>query len=90
MGDGRLAGSTTNIHDEFLHLLSFGIPLRTALRACTLNPARVLHIDGDTGSLEVGKYADMVAMDEKYNVRKVWVQGKLVFDSDTKERTEND
>ncbi|MBO4688471.1 MAG: N-acetylglucosamine-6-phosphate deacetylase [Clostridiales bacterium] len=82
MGDGRLAGSTTNLHDEFLFLLNLGVPLRTAIRACTINPARVLHIDRDTGSLEVGKYADMVAMDDKYRVRKVWVQGRLVFDAD--------
>ncbi|MBO4475025.1 MAG: N-acetylglucosamine-6-phosphate deacetylase [Clostridiales bacterium] len=83
MGDGRLAGSTTNIHDEFKYLLALGVPLRTALRACTINPARVLHIDRDTGSLEVGKFADMVAMDDQYRIRKVWVQGRLVFDADT-------
>ena len=88
MGDGRLAGSTTNLHDEFLNLLKFGIPLRTALKACTLNPARVLHVDHDRGSLAVGKYADMVAMDAQYRVRKVWAGGNLVFDSDETEKGE--
>lgn len=81
-GDGRLAGSTTDIHAEFLNLLKIGIPMRTALKACTLNPAKVLKIDGDTGTLEIGKYADMVALDKNNNVRKVWVKGKLVFSSD--------
>ncbi|MBP5493441.1 MAG: N-acetylglucosamine-6-phosphate deacetylase [Clostridiales bacterium] len=79
-GDGRLAGSTTNLHDEFLKLLSFGIPFKTALKACTINPAKVLRIDEETGSLSEGKYADMVAMDQDYRVRMVWVRGKLVFD----------
>ena len=81
-GDGRLAGSTTDIHADFLNLLKIGIPMRTALKACTLNPARVLHIDGETGTLEIGKYADMVALDKNNNVRRVWVKGKLVFSSD--------
>ena len=82
MGNGRLAGSTTNLHDEFLNLLKLGIPLRTALKACTLNPAKVIRADQDRGSLQVGKYADMVAMDAQYNVKKVFVEGRLVFDSD--------
>ena len=78
-GDGRLAGSTTDIHSEFLNLLKLGIPMRTALKACTVNPAKVMHIEEDTGTLEVGKYADMVALDKNNNVRKVWVKGKLVY-----------
>ena len=80
LGDGRLAGSTTDIHAEFLNLLRLGIPLETALKACTLNPAKVVHMESDTGSVEVGKYADLVAIDNEYNVRKVWVKGKLVYE----------
>ena len=80
LGDGRLAGSTTDIHAEFLNLLRLGIPLETALKSCTLNPAKVVHMEKDTGSVEVGKYADLVAIDNEYNVRKVWVKGKLVYE----------
>lgn len=83
-GNGRLAGSTTNLRDEFKYLLSIGIPFTEALKACSINPARVLKIDQDTGSLAVGKYADMVAMDRNFRVRKVWVQGKLVYRSEEK------
>ncbi len=81
-GNGRLAGSTTDIHAEFLNLLKMGLPFRTALKACTLNPARVLHIENETGSIEVGKYADMVVMDSQYRVRKVFVRGSLVAELD--------
>ncbi|MBR5425990.1 MAG: N-acetylglucosamine-6-phosphate deacetylase [Clostridiales bacterium] len=81
-GNGRLAGSTTDIHTCFLNLLKMGMPLRTALKACTLNPARVLHIENETGTLEIGKCADMVALDSQYRVRKVFVKGKLVAEAD--------
>lgn len=81
-GDGRLAGSTTDMHEEFQNLLKLGIPMRKALKACTLNPARVMHIEEDTGTLEIGKYADMVALDKNNNVRIVWVKGKQVYSSE--------
>jgi imidazolonepropionase-like amidohydrolase len=34
-----------------------------ALQAATIQPARMLEADGDTGSLTVGKFADIVAID---------------------------
>jgi predicted amidohydrolase YtcJ len=36
-----------------------------AIRCITLNGARSMYIDGDTGSLEVGKQADMVLLDRE-------------------------
>ena len=80
-GNGRLAGSTTDIHAEFLNLLKLNIPFGSALKACTLNPAKVLHIDHETGSIEAGKYADLVALDGENRVRKVFVKGKLVYEN---------
>jgi len=39
------------------------LPAYTVLRMATLNGARALGIDAETGSLELGKSADMVALD---------------------------
>ncbi len=81
MGNGKLAGSTTDMLTEFKNLLSWGMSLRTALKACTINPAKVLGISDLTGTLEPGKFADMVAFDGDWNVKKVWVQGHLVYEA---------
>ena len=57
----------------------------TALRWLTANPARLLGIDGQTGTLEVGKMADVVLWDHHpFSVyarpAMVWIDGEVVFD----------
>ncbi|MCC7381809.1 MAG: amidohydrolase [Deltaproteobacteria bacterium] len=59
-----------------------------ALQWVTLNPARVLGIDGETGSLEVGKMADVVLWDQSplsiyAKAEQVFIDGALVFDAKT-------
>lgn len=76
--DGTIAASTSNIHAEFLNLLSFGIPFETALRACTINPARAARVERETGSLVPGKYADITVLDAKHAIKAVFVKGKRI------------
>ncbi len=40
-----------------------GLDIDTAIRAFTINPAYYLNMDDKVGSLEVGKYADMIVID---------------------------
>ena len=67
------------------------INVRQALRAMTINAAYQLGIDSQTGSLEVGKWADLqVVTENPYEVdaerlnrlqtQKVYVAGRLEFD----------
>lgn len=77
--DGTIAGSTTNLFDEFKNLLSFSIPFSDALASCTINPARVIGRDGVCGSLEKGKNADMILIDDNMNIVHVLVKGKMIF-----------
>jgi N-acetylglucosamine-6-phosphate deacetylase len=55
-----------------------GVALPEAVRMASLTPARILGLDGEVGSLEVGKRADLVVLDSELNVRQVYVGGERV------------
>lgn len=77
--NGRLAGSTTSMIDELRNLINMGIPWDHAVRSATINPARRLGIDSETGSISNGKYADITVIDSKMNVVMTMVRGKIVY-----------
>jgi alpha-D-ribose 1-methylphosphonate 5-triphosphate diphosphatase len=61
-----------------------GMALPAAINLLTLNPARHLGIDDRTGSIEVGKQADLVAFHPRKgfgDVSRVWVDGKERYSS---------
>jgi imidazolonepropionase-like amidohydrolase len=65
-----------------------GMGAADALRAITLNAAKLLHLDHRLGSLEAGKDADFVVLDgppfSAYtHVLQTWIEGKKVFDETT-------
>ena len=72
LADGTIAGSVSNMHDELKNLVSWGIPLEKAIRAMTLNPAKQIGMADEIGSLEVGKRADMVVLDENLEIAAVY------------------
>jgi len=45
---------------QAMYAVRAGLPRERALRAVTLSAAEILGIDGDTGSVEIGKRADLV------------------------------
>jgi N-acetylglucosamine-6-phosphate deacetylase len=53
-------------------------PLHEVIRMASLTPAKILGLDGEIGSLEVGKRADFVILDEALNVEQVYVGGVRV------------
>ena len=53
----------------------YGIPLIETSRMLSLTPARLMHCEGRKGSLEKGKDADIVIMDNKFVVQQVFVGG---------------
>ena len=41
------------------------------------NPARVIGLDDEIGTIEAGKRADLVFVDDMFNVKKVMLGGKV-------------
>ncbi|QIW22733.1 N-acetylglucosamine-6-phosphate deacetylase [Sulfolobus sp. S-194] len=77
--DGKLAGSTLTMDKAFKNLSNI-IGIVEASLICSYNPARAIGLS-DRGIIEKGKRADLVVMDEKLNVRKVFINGEEVFSS---------
>ncbi len=78
INQGRtLAGSSSNIYDEFRNLLRWGIDETAALKTVTINPARVVQAHETTGSIAVGKTADLLLADNDWNLRTVMIKGVL-------------
>ena len=69
--DGTLAGSVTNLADCMRTAVTMGIPLVSAVKCATINPARSIGVDKDYGSLEIGKVADFVLLNPDLTLREV-------------------
>lgn len=78
--DGTLAGSVTNLFDEFKNLLKFGIPLKQAIKSATINPAKAIGADKETGSIEEGKRADLLILSEDFQeIKAVIIKGNPII-----------
>ena len=74
-----LAGSVATM-DRLIRTLvqQAEIPLQDAVRMVSESPAKFMNVYDRKGSLEKGKDADMMILDEDLNLRGVWAMGKLV------------
>ncbi len=75
--DGTIAASITNLFDEFKNLVSYGIDFKSALKSCTINPAKVIGEDDKIGSIAIGKSADLIICDDELNIKEVYINGTL-------------
>lgn len=78
--DGTALASCVMGMDHCVRTMHFaaGVPLVETVRMASLTPARILGVEAEIGSLEVGKRADLVVLDRELNVRQVYVGGELV------------
>lgn len=76
---GTIAGSATCLYDCMKHAVrEMGVPLASAVRAASLNPARSIGIDADYGSLEPGRWGNVILADEELNIVKVIRKGEVL------------
>lgn len=77
-GTETLAGSSIHLMEGVRRAVRFGLSLEAAVYAATMAPARAIRMEAQIGSLEIGKCADFVILDEKLQVQAVYVEGKKV------------
>lgn len=76
--DGTIAGSTTTLYKEFKNIINYGIPVEQVVLSATLIPAKAIKADHEIGSIETGKKADFIIMDQDYNIEKVYRDGVCI------------
>ena len=77
--NGALAGSVSNVYDCLCTAVKeMKIPLRKAITAASLNPARSLGIEKDYGSITVGKQADYLIVDKDLKQKAVYQAGEKI------------
>jgi N-acetylglucosamine-6-phosphate deacetylase len=78
--DGTLCGSLLPLNRAIRNLVEkAGLEPAVAVRLATLNPARVLGLDGSRGRVEVGQHADVVVVDDAWEVLATVAGGALAY-----------
>lgn len=76
--EGTLAGSTLTMASAVANAIEQGrLDLPAAVRMASTTPARFLGLDTETGAIEVGLRADLIAMDDEFNVTSSWIGGAV-------------
>ena len=77
---GSLAGSTMRICDGLYNLVErAGVPFDVALNAATINPATLLGLQDHIGRLCTGYDADIVVLEDSYEVAQTYCKGVAQF-----------
>ncbi len=76
-GTDTLAGSTLGMNIGLKNLVeACDLPFKNALKACTINPARMLRIDNRKGEIIVNNDADLVVLTEDYGIKQSFCKGR--------------
>ncbi|EGG35576.1 N-acetylglucosamine-6-phosphate deacetylase [Paenibacillus sp. HGF5] len=82
LADGTLASSTVTMNEALRLTEANGISMENAVRMASTTPAHILGLSYK-GKIEVGYDADLVLMDERYQVQWTMIEGNIVPMKDT-------
>ncbi|MCI2046656.1 MAG: N-acetylglucosamine-6-phosphate deacetylase [Faecalibacterium sp.] len=78
--DGTLFGSCKDVLFGLKNLVeALHVPFADALAACTIHPAQLLGCSEHKGTLQPGKDADLVVLEDDYIVAATYVMGRCVY-----------
>ena len=75
---GSIAGSVITVHEAVKRMLALGFSMREVSQMASANPAKLLGLDVEMGSVKVGKRGDLVSLDADSNIKSVLIGGKPV------------
>jgi N-acetylglucosamine-6-phosphate deacetylase len=75
---GSIAGSVITMCDAVRTMLSLGFSTAEVVQMASTNPARLIGVDNERGSIDVGKRADLVTLDADGNIKFTMICGGLV------------
>jgi N-acetylglucosamine-6-phosphate deacetylase len=84
-GTNVLAGSVSNLFDCLRSVLSMGIGEVAAVKSASVNPAKAMGIFDTTGSIDLGKQADLVLVNQKWEILSVYCSGRRISASKEEE-----
>lgn len=76
--DGHYAGSVVSINDEMKVLRQLGASYTDLLMYSSYNAFKFYGLDSQFGTIEKGKYSDLVIMDDELNIKNVLVRGEFI------------
>ncbi|MDP9146345.1 MAG: N-acetylglucosamine-6-phosphate deacetylase [Acidobacteriota bacterium] len=76
--EGKLAGSTLTLDKALRNVMALGKTFEETTRMLTLNPAGLLGVEFKKGALRVGADADILLIDEEFQLANVWIRGMAV------------
>ncbi|MCK8817855.1 N-acetylglucosamine-6-phosphate deacetylase [Natroniella sulfidigena] len=82
LADGTLAGSVLQMNQAVKNVYqNSDLSLNQVINFASLNPAKVINVDSERGSLEKGKYADLIMFDEDFEIVTTIIEGVVRYEN---------
>lgn len=80
LADGTIAGSVLKLNHAVRNVLAHtDLALNEVFKMASLNPATAIHVSDRIGSLEAGKDADIIIVDDEINVKRTIKKGRTIY-----------
>ena len=82
LADGTIAGSVLKLNNAVKNVLTHtSLPVNEVFNMASLNPATAIHVADRIGSLEAGKDADIIIVDNDINVLRTIKKGRTIYEA---------
>ena len=80
LADGTIAGSVLKLNHAVRNVLNHtGLAVNEVFKMASLNPATAIGVSERIGSLEAGKDADIIIVDDDINVKRTIKKGRTIY-----------